>query len=136
MVPYAQGVGFAIPINTVKRIATEILEHGRVSRRWIGISGIDMSMQLGRRYRIPTDAGFLVAEVVAGSPAHEADLRPGDVIVWAGGQQVRHTKDLLFALSKVEIGGIINLEVLRLGSKMRVSVRPNEAPLVERFSGQ
>jgi S1-C subfamily serine protease len=61
MIPYAQGMGFAIPINTVRKNAIEIVENGRVSRRWIGISGIDVSSQLARRYGLQAESGFLVA---------------------------------------------------------------------------
>ena len=69
MIQYAQGMGFAIPINTVKKIAQEILENGRVSRRWIGISGVDVTPQLARRNELRSESGFLVAEVVPRSPA-------------------------------------------------------------------
>ena len=132
MVPFAQGVGFAIPINTVKRIAGEILEKGRVARPWIGISGIDLNQAVSRRYGIPTDAGFLVAELVPGSPAHLAGLRVGDVIVSAGDSAVKHTKDLLFALSKGSVGDSLSMSVLRNGTNVRVQVSPAEAPPIQR----
>jgi len=130
MIPYAQGVGFAIPINTVKRIANEILEHGRVSRPWIGISGIDLSVPIARRYGIPVESGFLVAEAVAGGPADRAGIRSGDVIVGAEDQQVAHTKDLLFALSKVQAGGVVRLDVNRMGSSGKVQVSLSQTPPV------
>ena len=126
MVPYAQGVGFAVPINTVKRIAAEILEKGRVSRRWIGIAGVDLNPQLSRRYGITADSGFLVAEVVQGSPSHLAGIREGDVIVAARGTPVKRTKDLLFELSKVLDGDVMELDVDRRGRRSRVMVRPAE----------
>lgn len=136
MIPYAQGMGFAIPINTVKKIAQEIVENGQVSRRWIGISGIDVSSQLARRYGLQAESGFLVAEVVPQSPADSAGLKTGDVIVGADGEEVKHTKDLLFAISKVEQGGSINLSVDRMGKKGELEVRPSEAPVVRRDDGR
>ena len=136
MIPYAQGMGFAIPINTVKKIAQEILEYGRVSRRWIGISGIDVTPQLARRYNLQTDSGFLVAEVVPRSPADYAGIRNGDVVVGAGGGEVKHTKDLLFAISKVGAGGSVRLEVNRMGRSGSLDVRPSEAPSVEGSDGR
>jgi S1-C subfamily serine protease len=111
----------------VKRIATEILERGRVSRRWIGIAGVDLNPQLSRRYGIAADSGFLVAEIVPGSPSHAAGIRAGDVITEAGGAEVKHTKDLLFALSKVSEGDTLELDVDRRGSRFRLRVRPAEA---------
>lgn len=130
MLPFAQGVGFAIPINTVKRIAGEILEKGRVTRPWVGISGVDLNRALSRRYGIPIDAGFLVAELVPGSPAHEAGVKVGDVITEAEGIEVKRTKDLLFALSKLPVGESLALTVLRMGNMVRLQVRTAEAPLV------
>jgi serine protease Do len=133
MIPYAQGMGFAIPINTVKRIAQEILEHGSVSRRWIGISGIDVTPQLARRYNLQSESGFLVAEVVPRSPADYAGLRNGDVVIGAAGSEVKHTKDLLMAISKVEAGGNIKLEINRLGRRGSIDVRPSETPPLQRM---
>ena len=133
MIPYAQGMGFAIPINTVKRIAQEILEKGSVTRRWIGISGVDLNPPLARRYGIRLESGFLVAEVTPGSPASLAGLRSGDVVFGADGAEVRHTKDLLFALSKVPAGGSIGLDISRMGSTGRLQVRPVESRQAQRF---
>lgn len=133
MIPFAQGVGFAIPINTVKRISKEILDHGKVVRPWIGISGMDLNISIARRYGIPSGSGFLVAELVPDSPAHLAGLRTGDVIVGAGGTSVRNTKDLLYALSKQTIGARVELEIERMGSRMRLQIRPADAPSLQRF---
>jgi len=133
MIPYAQGMGFAIPINTVKRIAQEILEKGNVTRPWIGISGVDLNPPLARRYGIRSESGFLVAEVTPGSPASLAGLRSGDVVLGANGAEVKQTKDLLFALSKVPSGGSISLDINRMGSTGRLQVRPVESRQAQRF---
>ncbi len=136
MIPYAQGMGFAIPINTVKRIGQEILEKGRVTRRWIGISGIDVNPQLARRYGLKVDSGFLVAEVVPQSPADHAGLRNGDVIIGAEDVEVEHTKDLLMAISKAEVGGSIRLDVNRMGQRGSINVRPSEGAPVQHNDGR
>ncbi len=136
VIPYAQGMGFAIPINTVKRISQEILEKGRVTRRWIGISGIDVTPQLARRYSLHTESGFLVAEVEPRSPADFAGLRNGDVVVGADGNLVKHTKDLLLAISKVASGGIIRIDINRLGRNATIEVHPSEARPIQRADGR
>ena len=136
MIPFAQGMGFAIPINTVKKIAQEILENGRVTRRWIGISGIDVTPQLARRYNLQTESGFLVAEVVPRSPADYAGLRNGDVVVGAGGSGVKHTKDLLLAISKVGAGDHISIDINRMGRRGVLEVRPTESPPVQSDDGR
>ncbi|MDG7007455.1 MAG: trypsin-like peptidase domain-containing protein [Nitrososphaerota archaeon] len=131
MIQYAQGMGFAIPINTVRKIAQEILENGRVSRRWIGISGVDVTPQLARRYELRSESGFLVAEVVPRSPAEHAGIRNGDVVVGANGSQVRRTKDLLLAISRAGEGGNVRLDIDRMGRRGSVDVRPSESPPVQ-----
>jgi len=136
MIPFAQGMGFAIPINTVKKIAQEILENGRVTRRWIGISGIDVTPQLASRYNLQTESGFLVAEVVPRSPADYAGLRNGDVVVGAGGSGVKHTKDLLLAISKVGAGDHISIDINRMGRRGVLEVRPTESPPVQSDDGR
>jgi len=136
MIPFAQGMGFAIPINTVKKIAQEILENGRVTRRWIGISGIDVTPQLARRYNLQTESGFLVAEVVPRSPADYAGVRNGDVVVGAGGNDVKHTKDLLLAISKVGTGDNIRIDINRMGRRGVLDVRPTESPPVQSDDGR
>jgi len=136
MIPYAQGMGFAIPINTVKKIAQEILENGKVTRKWIGISGVDVTPQLSRRYGLQAESGFLVAEVVPRSPADYAGLRNGDVVVGADGGPINHTKDLLLAISKVGAGGSIKLDVSRMGRRGIFDVRPTESPPVQSDYGR
>jgi len=136
MIPYAQGMGFAIPINTVKKIAQEILENGKVSRKWIGISGIDVTQQLARRYNLQADSGFLIAEVVPRSPADSAGLRNGDVVVGADGNEVKHTKDLLVAISKAGPGGMVRLDINRMGRRGTLDVRPSEGEPLPRADGR
>jgi S1-C subfamily serine protease len=136
MIPYAQGMGFAIPINTVKKIVREILDNGRVSRRWIGISGVDVTPQLARRYNLQAGWGFLVSEVVPHSPAYLAGLRPGDVIVGAEGVAVKQTKDLLMAISDPTAKGSVRLEINRLGRAGTMDVSPTDAPAFQQAMGK
>jgi len=128
MIPFAQGVGFAIPINTVKRIADQLAEKGRVVRPWLGISGTGLDPAVAKRYDIPTDAGVLVAGVVPGGPAYEAGLNVGDVLVKIEPYEVRDMGDLLAALSKLPIGGVVALTVLRAGRTYSTSLKLVEAP--------
>jgi serine protease Do len=125
MVPFAQGVGFAIPVNTVKRVVTELLSHGKVSRKWIGVSGVEVSRAIARRYSLPVEYGFLVVEVVKGSPAYFAGIRAGDVIVRANNLEVKKTKDLLLAISNSN-GNILELTVARDERKINFRMEPKE----------
>jgi S1-C subfamily serine protease len=128
MIPFAQGVGFAIPIDAVKRVIDQLLKFGRVVRPWLGISGIDMNPAIARRYNLSSDSGMLLAEVARDSPAHEAGLRTGDILVEVGVQETREMKDLLLALSKQQIGEELEVSLIRNGRKFSTSLRLEEAP--------
>jgi S1-C subfamily serine protease len=128
MVPYAQGVGFAIPINIVKRLTQQIIEKGRVVRPWLGISGTTINSEIARRYSLPTDTGALVMEIIPKSPAYEAGLRIGDILVQIGSCEIKDMTDILTALSKHSIGEEVAISLLRMGQRYKTSLRLLEAP--------
>jgi len=129
MIPFAQGVGFAIPINAVKRVVQQIFEKGRVIRPWLGISGMSLTPQLARRYNLQADNGVLVAGLERNGPAFEAGLRMGDVIFKIGEIEVKQMKDLLLGLSKFEVGSAVNIQYFRMGSRREASLRLSEVPV-------
>lgn len=128
MIPFAQGVGFAIPAHTVKRVIEQILQNGRVVRPWLGISGVDMNPAIARRYNLPLESGVLLVEIGSESPAYEAGLRVGDILVQMGEQEIKDMKDLVLALSKLSIGEVLKIALVRMGRKYDTSVRLVEAP--------
>ncbi len=137
MIPFAQGVGFAIPINAVKRVVQQIFGKGRVVRPWLGISGMSLTPQIARRYNLQADTGVLVAGLSREGPANEAGLRTGDVIVRLGETEVKQMKDLLLALSKFEVGTMIKLIYFRMGSRRETTLRLTEVPLqTQNFPGR
>ncbi|TLX99754.1 MAG: trypsin-like serine protease, partial [Thaumarchaeota archaeon] len=89
MIPFAQGVGFAIPTHTVNRVVEQIIRHGRVVRPFLGISGVDMNPAIARRFNLPVDSGVLLADVGRDTPAYEGGLRSGDIIFRVGDQEVK-----------------------------------------------
>jgi S1-C subfamily serine protease len=129
MIPFAQGLGFAIPAQTVKMVVDQILRNGRVVRPWLGISGLDVSPALARRYDLPSESGVLVGDVSRGSPADLCGFRRGDVIVGAGDLEVKKMKDLLLALARIAVGDGVKLIVMRNGRKYEVTARLEEAPI-------
>jgi serine protease Do len=130
MIPFAQGVGFAIPIHAVRRISDELRQTGRVQRAWIGVSVVELRPAIARQYSLEPNSGLLVAETVPRSPAHRAGLRPGDVIVRFGPFTVRRVRDLLEALSKFPVGSDAEVGFLRRGA-LHSSVLPlEESPAV------
>src|SRR5213080_1002224 len=129
MIPYAQGVGFAIPVNTIKWVMQQILEKGRVVRPWLGIYGTTLNEALARRYDLPADSGVLVVEVDSRGPAYEAGMRVGDVIIQIGSHPVKQMKDILMALSKLAIKEEVEVGFIRLNAKRKALLRLKESPI-------
>jgi serine protease Do len=128
IIPYANGVGFAIPINLARYALEQILEQGRVVRPWIGISGVDLNSLISRRYNLPVESGILVIGISRYSPAHEAGLREGDVITRINGAEVKKVSNLLSELSKQKVGAGVRLNVVRMGKFQEASLRLVEMP--------
>src|ERR1700730_19276955 len=129
MIPFAQGMGFAIPSETIKRIMDQITRHGRVVRPWLGISGLDVNPSIARRYGLSVDSGVLLAEVMRDSPAHVAGLREGDIVVGIGEHKVEQMKGLVTALSKFAIGERVTMSFVRTGTTYEADLRLAEAPV-------
>lgn len=129
MIPFAQGVGFAIPVNTMRWVVGQILEKGRVVRPWLGISGANMNQAIARRYDLPADSGVLVVEVDSRGPAYEAGMRVGDVIIQIGSNVVKQMKDILMALSKHAIREEVEVGFIRLNAKRKALLRLKESPI-------
>lgn len=128
IIPFAQGVGFAIPINTAKRICGQIKEDGRVIRPWLGIYGTNLDSALSRRFDISQKDGVLVVKVFPDSPAYEAGLRVGDIITMIDDFQIKNMKDLLEALSNLAIGSDAKISLLRMGTAYSIILQIEETP--------
>jgi serine protease Do len=128
IIPFAQGVGFAVPSNTTRYVLEALLAHGRVVRPWLGIQAVT---RLDGASGGARPIGVYVAEVVDRGPAGLAGLQPGDVIVRIAQLPIRTLHDLLVALSKVPIGGAVDVAVQRGASELSTIVRIVEAPANE-----
>ena len=122
----ATGIGFAIPINLVRRLLPDLRKHGRVRRGWIGVSVQDVDPGLRRHFKLPGAAGVLITHLQAKGPATKGGLRPGDVILSLGGFPLRGSEDFGRALERAPIGVPAKLEVIRGGKKLNVSVTVRE----------
>ncbi|MCI4323207.1 MAG: trypsin-like peptidase domain-containing protein [Thermoplasmata archaeon] len=127
MVPYAQGVGFAIPINTVKSVFQSLVDHGRVIRPWLGIIGATLTPELARRSRLSGVEGVVVADLQESSPAEAAGLRTGDVIVAVDGRAVRGMTELLRRLSEISVGHRVPVTVRRAEATLSLPIALQEA---------
>jgi S1-C subfamily serine protease len=125
----AQGICFAIGINTAKYVAARLIRDGRIVRGYIGVAG--MTAPLPRRfvrfYRLPRETGVMVTSVEPGSPADKAGVMPRDMIVAYGDSPVGAVDDLYRFLSEEQIGARAELTVIRGTEKIRLEVVPSKA---------
>ena len=127
-IPFAQGIGFAIPINTARRIAKEILQNGRVVRPYLGISGITLNRDIAGSYDIPSECGVLVVKVGRGSPANHGGVSAGDVILEADKKPLKSWEDLQHTIQNKKVGENMELAIGRNNEHGTVTVVLGEAP--------
>ena len=126
--PYAQGIGFAVPINTAKEILKELVERGKVSRPWIGIASVKVTPSVARYYGLPSAEGALVAGVEPYSPADDAGLRRGDVIEQVDGERIEDPGQIAGAVKKKKVNDTVTVAVNRYGRQFQVGVQVDERP--------
>ena len=125
----AQGLCFAIGINTAKFVAGRLLQEGRIRRSYIGVEAqtTPLHRRLVRFYNLPQETGVVVISVTTGSPGQKAGLREGDVIVALDGKPVAGVDDLHRLLTDARVGVSSSLTVLRWTEKLELPVVPEES---------
>ncbi|MEM0360962.1 MAG: trypsin-like peptidase domain-containing protein [Sulfolobales archaeon] len=113
IIPFAQGIGFAIPIDDVKVFLDHIRRYGKAIRAWIGVYVTDVTPELARTYRLPVSNGVIIINVLRGSPADEVGLRQSDIIVEVDGSEIKSSKDLRKAAERAIERGYIKVKVIR-----------------------
>jgi serine protease Do len=123
-----QGVGFAIPVNLAKWVGGQLAEHGSVRRAYLGVMIQPVSQQLAEQFGVKVHEGVAVTEVMKDTPAAEAGLKPGDVIVEFDGKKVANPQELQGLVEQVEIGAHRPLVAVRDGKRVTLEVRLHEQP--------
>ena len=125
---YGQGIAFSVPIDMVKERIDDLKEHGRVARGWLGINMQSMDEELAMALGLDEPTGALVAMVHEGTPAADAGLVAGDLVLSFDGESIGDSNDLLHAVGEHRPDEEIELEVLRKGKNRRVVVTLGERP--------
>jgi S1-C subfamily serine protease len=113
IIPYAQGIGFAIPINSAKKCTNEIILHGSMIRPWLGVSGLTVTRDVSAYYGLPIDRGVVVTRVIPGSPADKSGIVAGDIILEFSGNAINDVEGLVKAVQRRKPGEKVEMLILR-----------------------
>ncbi len=114
----AQGIGFAIPINTVKRFIAMVEKYGKPLRAWIGVYVAPLTAEIASMLGTPVREGVIIVRVMPRTPAHMYGLREGDVIIKATGKRIKNVRELREAIEDSVDKGCVELEILRGRSRI------------------
>ena len=129
IIPYAQGIGFAIPINTARECFEQIEKYGHArANPWIGIQGVSNNPQLANYYNLSFDRRVLVTSVISNSPADKSNIQSGDIIIAFDGIRVNMVDELKTLLEKKKIGETVEVQVVRKNQRGYVNLVVEEAP--------
>jgi serine protease DegS len=122
-----EGIGFAIPVNMVRGVLSDIIAHGRVVRGWIGIVPEDLTDEQARQVGL-TQGGVVIANLYVGSPGQQAGLQPGDVLLAIDGAAPGGAQDALGRIASRKPGSSITLRGVRGGREFELHAQVGERP--------
>jgi S1-C subfamily serine protease len=133
IIQYAQGICFAIPVNTMRCVVTQLIREGKVVRGFLGISGqtVPLPVRVVRYFQLGHNSGVQVVDIAKASPAHGAGLKEGDIIISLGGGPITSVDDIHRRLTREAIGKNLEIVLLRDWTKrLKMTVVPAESPLL------
>jgi len=125
------GIGFAIPINMVKNIMQQLVQHGEVKRGRLGAQAQDLTPQLAKAFELKYRRGAIITQVVKDSAADMADLKPGDIVTHINGKRVKDADTLRNTIGLLRVGEQVTLKVLRDGKKHTLTASIEEPKLTQ-----
>jgi S1-C subfamily serine protease len=135
----AQGLGFAIPIETAERIADQLFRSGRAEHPYLGIQMVDLTGEIKEEInrdrelgiKVTQDQGVLIVKVLDDSPADQAGLKQGDVIQKINGKSVKTASEVQDMVEASVVGTQLKLEINRNGKTQRLQIQPSAFPTNE-----
>ena len=128
----SQGIGFAIPVSSAKSIMEQIIQNGTVIRGWIGVEAQEITSELAESFGLPGNEGALIAGVVRGSPADQAGIKPGDVLLTVAGKPVKDPQVMLDAIASLKPGDKAAFRLRRDKAVVELPVRIGKRPAMQR----
>lgn len=122
IIPYGQGIGFAVPVNTARPLVPQLIDHGKVTRGYLGVTIQPLSKDLAEALKIEDTKGALVADVVPGSPADVGGIKSGDVIVSFNGEAIVESHELPSVVANTPVGDEAKVVVDRDGKKEALTI--------------
>lgn len=123
-----QGIGFAVPVNMATRVMNSLIEEGRVVRGWLGVTIQPIDPQLAQAMGLEETRGALVGDVLPDTPADEAGVQPGDVIIGMNGTDIEDFQELRNRIAATPPGTEVVFEVVREGERIEIPVELGELP--------
>ena len=124
----SMGIGFAIPVSTVKLVLDQIVRHGAVTRGWIGVEIQEITPALAESFKLSDTRGAIIAGVLNGGPADKAGIKPGDVLFEVQGKPVTDPAGMLNLISALPPGSTAQLRLRRQGSAVTAEVTVGRRP--------
>ncbi|NMB25071.1 MAG: PDZ domain-containing protein, partial [Firmicutes bacterium] len=129
----AQGIGFAIPINTAKEVVEELIENGQIIREqtispWVGVYFNDITPEVARYFKLRDSKGVILVEIIPDSPAEKAGLATYDIIRKVGDKDIDTADDFSQAIKETEPGDTVMFVVTRQGSTTLIPVEIGNRP--------
>lgn len=122
------GIGFAIPINSVKSVLQDLKKYGKISRPWIGVSLQEITPEMAKYFELKNTEGAIIADVAPASPGEKAGLQRGDIILEINKIKVKKPSEIVKEVRNYKIGDTVMLLVLREKGKLYITVNLGEMP--------
>jgi S1-C subfamily serine protease len=131
----AQGLGFAIPVNTFRRIAEQLITKGRADHPYLGVQMAELNPDLRSQinqsnagFKVNKDTGVIVVAIAENSPAARGGLRPGDVIESVNGVAIQNSRQVQQEVEKTSVGNTLQVTINRSGKPQTIAIKPAQLP--------
>ena len=136
IIPQGQGIGFAIPVNTAKPLIPQLVEHGEVTRGYLGVNIQTITPDLAKALEVEEQSGALVSDVMTDSPAEHAGVERGDIIINFDGHNIDDSRDLPAKVAATPVGEEVTIKVLRDGKEKELVVSVGELAADDSYRGK